>query len=69
MEIIGILQALMVISIISFGAYTVISLSYFYSNNKISLRNLILIFILIMGFVMVNSMVMVKLDELKRFLQ
>jgi uncharacterized membrane protein YcaP (DUF421 family) len=69
MEIIGILQALMVISIISFGAYTVISLSYFYNNNKISLRNLILIFILIMGFVMVNSMVMVKLDELKRFLQ
>ena len=69
MEIIGTLQALMVISIISFGVYTFFSLSWFYNHDKISISTLIIASILIMGFIMVNSMVMVKLDELKILLE
>ena len=69
MEIIGTLQALMVISIISFGLYTFFSLSWFYNHDKTSISTLIIASIFIMGFIMVNSMVMVKLDELKILLE
>ena len=66
---IEILKMLMLASVASFSAYTFISLSYFYNRDKIRIPYLIMIAMLIMGFIIVSSMVMVKLDELKRLLE
>jgi len=69
MEIIDILQVSMVISIVSLGLYTLLSLSDYYIHDKISISTLALACVLILVFIMINSMVMVELDKLKRLLE